>query len=99
MFDRDFFLGFIKIHILHHASQAEVYGVWLVEELRRHGYSLSYGTLYPTLHRLEREGFLQSRVQEVDGRRRKYYGITPKGAEALEEARARIRELIDEVLD
>ena len=99
MLDRDFFLGFIKIHILYHASQSEIYGAWLIEELRRHGYHLSYGTLYPTLHHLEREGYLLSRVENVGGRRRKYYAITPKGEEALKEARARIRELVDEALE
>ena len=38
---RDFFLGFIKIHILHHAEHAPVYGVAIIAELRRHGYDLS----------------------------------------------------------
>jgi len=98
MLDRDFLLGFIKIHILHHASRSEVYGAWLIEELRRHGYSMSYGTLYPTLHRLEEKGYLASRVENVGGKRRKNYTITAKGRKALKEARARIRELVDEVL-
>jgi len=46
----EFFLGFIKIHILYHASREPVYGLWLIEELERHGYRLSPGTLYPILH-------------------------------------------------
>lgn len=50
---RDFFLGFVKIHILHHAEQEPVYGLALIEELRRHGYTLSPGTLYPILHQLD----------------------------------------------
>ena len=57
---RDFFLGFIKIHILHHASKEPVYGLWLIEELGHHGYKLSPGTLYPILHRLEEERLLKS---------------------------------------
>jgi PadR family transcriptional regulator, regulatory protein PadR len=55
---RDFFLGFIKIHILHHATYAPVYGVTIIAELRRHGYDLSPGTLYPLLHSLEAAGSL-----------------------------------------
>ncbi|MEE8392587.1 MAG: helix-turn-helix transcriptional regulator, partial [Anaerolineae bacterium] len=49
---RELFLGFIKIHILHHAGQEPVYGLWLIEELAHHGYTVSPGTLYPTLHSL-----------------------------------------------
>ena len=52
---RDLFLGFVKVHILHHAAREPVYGLWLIEELAHHGYELSPGTLYPTLHSLERE--------------------------------------------
>ena len=58
---KDFFLGFIKIHILYHASREPIYGVEILEELERHGYRLSPGTLYPTLHRLEKEGYLESK--------------------------------------
>jgi PadR family transcriptional regulator, regulatory protein PadR len=38
---RQFFLGFIKIHVLYHAAEDEVYGLALIAELRRHGYELS----------------------------------------------------------
>ncbi|MDR9460005.1 MAG: PadR family transcriptional regulator, partial [Dehalococcoidia bacterium] len=62
---KDFFLGFIKIHILYHASRDPIYGVEILEELGRHGYRLSPGTLYPTLHRLEKEGYLESRSKVV----------------------------------
>lgn len=58
---RDFFLGFIKIHILHHASRAPVYGLALIEELRRHGYDVSAGTLYPVLHALEDDEYSSER--------------------------------------
>lgn len=95
---RDFFLGFIRIHILHHAAEEPVYGLAMMEELRRHGYEISPGTLYPILHSLEREGYLQHHNRNVDGKIRKYYTITAKGLEALQEARTRIRDLVDEVL-
>jgi PadR family transcriptional regulator PadR len=95
---RDFFLGFIKIHILYHAGQEPVYGLELIEELGRHGYQLSPGTLYPVLHGLEQNGYLVSEKQVVGGKRRKYYTLTEQGRAALDEARARIRELVEEVL-
>lgn len=96
---REFFLGFIKIHILYHASEEPVYGAWLMQELARHGYELSPGTLYPALHALERDGYLSREVRVVEGRQRKYYRITDRGQLVLVEARGRIGELVNEVLD
>ena len=95
----ELFSGFIKIHILHHADEGEVYGLWLIEELAEHGYTISPGTLYPTLHGLEEAGYLVSEKRVVTGRQRRYYTITPAGREALAEARARLKELVDKVLD
>lgn len=40
---RDFFLGFIKVHILHHAAEEPIYGLGMIEELGRHGYEISPG--------------------------------------------------------
>jgi len=95
----EFFRGFMKIHILHHAAQGPVYGLEMAEELGRHGYSsLSPGTLYPTLHGLERAGYLLSEDRLIDGRWRKYYHITPAGREALAQVRAKLAELAGEVL-
>ena len=95
---KDFFLGFIKIHILYHASKEPIYGVEILEELGRHGYRLSPGTLYPTLHRLAKEGYLSQQRKLVGGKVRKYYVITDQGLVALDEARRKITELVGEVL-
>jgi len=95
---RDFFLGFVKIHILHHAAQEPVYGLALIEELGRHGYEIGPGTLYPVLHSLEAEGYLVREDRVVHGKVRKYYAITAEGRRALDDARAKIAELVDEVL-
>ena len=96
---RDFFLGFIKIHILHHASKEPVYGLWLIEELGRHGYKLSAGTLYPILHRLEQEKLLKSYSENVSGKIRKYYRTTSKGDGMLLEVKEKIKELVEEVME
>jgi len=95
---KDFFLGFVKTHILYHASRGPIYGVEMLEELGRHGYRLSPGTLYPTLHRLEAEGYLSVRKRVVGGKVRKYYTITEQGIVVLDVARKKIAELVDEVL-
>ena len=59
----DLLTGFIRLHILHHAAEQEIYGQWMIDELAHHGYRLSPGTLYPMLHAMERNGYLTSRVQ------------------------------------
>ncbi len=94
---RNFFLGFIRLHVLYHASQEPVFGLDMIRELARHGYSLSPGTLYPVLHRMEEEGFLQSEKQVVNGKVRKYYRATEAGRQALAEAYAKVRELVNEI--
>ena len=91
-------MGFIKIHILHHASENQIFGAEIAKELGRHGYVIGPGTLYPALHRLESEGYLESSSEVVDGKVRKYYSITTKGRRVLEDSRRKIKELVDEVL-
>ena len=99
MIDREFFLGFIKIHILYHASKEPIFGVEIAEELSRHGYSISPGTLYPTLHRMEKEGYLESSSKVVGGKVRKYYEVTDEGKRVLEKSREKIIELVHEVIE
>jgi DNA-binding PadR family transcriptional regulator len=96
---RDFFLGFIKIHILHHAAQEAIYGLAMIEELERHGYDMSPGTLYPILHGMEEDGLLEREERVVDGRVRKYYTATDAGRRQLADVKEKIRELVDEVLE
>ena len=93
-----FLRGAVELHILLHASEGEVYGAWMSEELARHGHRISPGTLYPALHRMESEGLLRSRRIVVAGRTRRVYTATPAGRRALAQARHALRELADEVL-
>ncbi len=94
---RDYVFGFVRVHILYHAAHEEVYGKHLKEELARHGYDLSYGTLYPMLHKMERDGHLKSAPGREKGRYRRGYRITPAGLKILAEAKAKVRELLDEL--
>lgn len=95
---REFQRGAVRLHILHHAAVEGVHGAWLTEELARHGYDISPGTLYPTLHRLEADGLLTSQQQVVDGRTRRVYRATKAGKKALAEDRNALAELAREVL-
>jgi DNA-binding PadR family transcriptional regulator len=95
----DLLIGFVRIHVLHHAAEGEVYGQWLIEELARHGYRISPGTLYPMLQTMEERGYLASREDAEGrlGRRRKVYTATSEGRRGLAVARAQLRELTGEV--
>jgi len=97
--DQDLYAGLIRLHILHHASREPVFGLWFIEELGRHGYKLSPGTLYPLLHGLERKGYLRSYEQRNGKSRRKVYRATPAGKRALAAARHKVRELFREIVE
>lgn len=94
---RDFFLGFIKLHILYHSEKEEIFGKEFKNELARHGYNISFGTLYPIFHKLEKKGYLSSRKVKINGKIRKYYSITDKGAAILKSSKQKAKELFDEL--
>ena len=91
--------GAVRLHVLHHAGQDPVHGAWMATELERHGYRISPGTLYPTLHRMEAEGLLASDRVVVDGRTRRVYRATLAGRDALAEGIRTLREMAHEIHD
>lgn len=94
--EREFLLSFWKIHILHHAEKHGVYGQWMLEELRHHGYHVSPGTMYPILNRMAQHGWI--RAAEPDrSKAARVYRITPRGADVLRRIRASLGELSGEV--
>lgn len=93
-----FFGGFVRLYILYRAAREPVFGLEMMGELARHGYDVGPGTIYEILYQLARAGFLIRHTRLVGGKRRKYYRATPEGIAALYEARARLGELIEEVL-
>ena len=96
---REILVDFVRLHVLHHAAEHELYGQWMIEELARHGYRLSPGTLYPLLDGLEKRGYLVSRRERAGRSIRRLYSAAPLGREALAIGRARLRELFYEVAD
>ena len=96
---RDLYAGLVRLHVLHHACKEAVYGLAMIEELRRHGYELSAGTLYPILHGLERKGLLTSITQRRGGAERRLYRATKAGRGALAAAKAKVRELFGELFE
>jgi DNA-binding PadR family transcriptional regulator len=99
MYERKIILGFIRVHILHHASFDEgIYGVEMIEELERHGYKISPGTLYPILHEMKNDGVLNLEERKVNGKIRKIYKLTPKGVRTFQKLKRFVNELSEEVI-
>ncbi|GAA0179490.1 PadR family transcriptional regulator [Clostridium sediminicola] len=94
---RKLFLGFIQIHILYHAKNEPIYGIWMMKELEEHGYKISPGTLYPLLNRMQKEDLLSKTEKNVDGRIIKFYRTTKLGEEILKEATEKATQLTHEV--
>ncbi|MFP5227955.1 MAG: PadR family transcriptional regulator [Acidobacteriota bacterium] len=95
--NQELYIGLVRLHVLHHAAEAPIFGLGIIEELGRHGYRLGPGTIYPLLHSMERKGWLRADSEIVEGRRRKVYVATAEGRRALKLARVRVRELHDEM--
>ena len=99
MDEKHLYAGLIRLHVLHHAVQERIYGLALIEELGRHGYKLSAGTLYPILHGLEKRGYLVSSQEQHRSSARRVYRATPKGRRALTAAKLKVRELFGELFE
>ena len=93
---REFLLAFWKVHILHHAAEDRgVYGQWMLEELHRHGYRISPGTLYPILRRMAARGWLRADQPRRTNDAR-VYRLTPQGAAVLDRIQHALGELYGE---
>jgi len=98
---REIHLAFWKVHILHHAEERPIYGQWLLEELRRHGFHVSPGTLYPLLARMSADGWLRAASRSkapASPKARREFVLTARGARALTELRQQVDELHREVV-
>lgn len=95
---QDLLSGLVRLHVLHHAAEGDLYGLWMIEELARHGYKLSPGTLYPMLRSMEKKGYLVSKEKRVGRTARRVYRATPLGRKALKIANEKVRELLGETI-
>jgi DNA-binding PadR family transcriptional regulator len=97
--DKALYGGLIRLHILYHAAHEPIFGLAIIEELARHGYKLSPGTVYPLLQDLERQGYLRSAQRLEEGRIRRVYRATPEGRRALQVGKQRVKELFGELFE
>jgi PadR family transcriptional regulator len=90
-YDREFLTGTVGVLILSLLSEREMYGYEMLQEAERRSaqlFQLKEGTLYPSLHQMERAGLLKARWRDSEaGRPRKYYGLTAKGRRRAESKR------------
>jgi PadR family transcriptional regulator len=97
--DRDLYSGLIRLHVLHHAAEEPIWGLGMIEELARHGYRISPGSLYPLLHGLEKRGYLKAAEVRNGKSLRRVYRATPLGRKALGAAKEKVRELFRELME
>lgn len=91
--------GLIRLHVLYHASKEPIFGLEMIEELGRHGYRLSPGTMYPLLHGLKKKGLLRSTRRGRRRNSRLVYRATAAGRAALTVAKDKVRELFSELFE
>src|SRR6266480_3314302 len=78
--------GHLDALVLGALEHEPAHGYAIIQRLRRRSadvFRLPEGTIYPALHRLERDGLVKSRWTAASGRRRRVYRLTRSGAEAL----------------
>ena len=97
--DRDLYSGLIRLHVLHHAAEGPVFGLGMIEELARHGYRISAGSLYPLLKGLEKKGYLRSTPKRNGKSLRLEYRATSIGRKALAASKSKVRELFHELIE
>ena len=87
MFDKELLKGSTEILILSLLNREPMYGYQMIKEAENKSegvFQFKEGTLYPLLHSLEANGFLESYWSEIRGRKRKYYRITAIGKKHME---------------
>ena len=97
--DRDLYSGLIRLHVLHHAVEGPIFGLGMIEELARHGYRISAGSMYPLLQGLEKKGYLRSTEKRSGKSLRRVYRATPLGRKALAASKSKVRELFHELIE
>ena len=97
--DRELYSGLVRLHVLRHAAREPIFGLGMAEELARHGYRISPGTLYPLLHGLEKKGYLRSSERRNGKSLRKVYRATALGRKALAAASIKVHELLRELME
>lgn len=91
------FRNFLDLMVLRLVQQEPLWGYKIIKyAMEKHGISIRHGALYPLLNNLEREGYLKSRKEAMNGRVRKIYEITSKGMKIVNTYNDYLKEQIEE---
>ncbi|HJV30717.1 MAG TPA: PadR family transcriptional regulator [Bacillales bacterium] len=98
MFNRELVKGSTSLILLQLLNERDMYGYELVKELEKRsdqGLSVKEGTLYPALHKLEKQEYIECYwLEQTKGPARKYYRITEPGKEMLNEKTREWRDFV-----
>ncbi|EZH65956.1 PadR family transcriptional regulator [Bacillaceae bacterium JMAK1] len=89
--DKEMMKGNIDLILLSLIAKEDLYGYEMTKKLRAisdESYQMSEGTLYPSLKRMEKKGWIESYWNDSSGKRRKYYHVTDEGVLELKKKRA-----------
>jgi PadR family transcriptional regulator PadR len=92
--------GSTEILILSLLNKKPMYGYEISQQLKQRSggyFEMKEGLLYPALHRMQQNGWLTSQWRVVDGRKRKYYLLTPLGQKKLNEQAAEWMNFIEQL--
>ncbi len=92
--------GLLEAMVLAVVRQNDTYGYEITQNLRK-AVDISESTLYPVLRRLQKNSLLETYDREYMGRNRRYYRVTAKGINALEDYRNEwynYRQKVDNIL-
>ena len=106
MYTKDFLKGTLKTMLLNLLDEkGDMYGYEITQTVKlrsQQEINLTEGALYPALHKLEANGFVEAYTQAHDGRLRKYYTLTSKGKTEAKKALVAWKsfsDVIDQVLN
>ena len=87
--------GSLPLLILYALSKDNLHGYAIAKQIKEQSEGVldfKEGTLYPTLHKLKKQGFISAYSETENGRKRHYYALTDKGQQELAEKLAEWRE-------
>jgi len=101
MISTDLLKGSLKTIVLKLLKEnGRMYGyeiTGMVEEITAGKIKLTYGALYPVLHKLESEGSVTTESENFNNRTRIYYSLTPEGVSLMKEKIIEMKDFLDTI--
>ncbi len=102
MYSKELLKGTLKTIILKLLSaNGRMYGYEITQKVKvltNEKIQLTEGALYPTLHKLEADGMVTTEIENINGRKRKYYKVTSVGSQEATERSNEFTEFVQTML-